>query len=383
MFRQSIALTMLLLGATVTRAQTVETWKGLVRITPVLKSAESHSIHAYFVSIPESPDGKSVLCFTSTEPNGQKGEVCIIDRASGKVQVLAKNVETEDAHRAACQQWVSGGKRVVFHDLRDGQWCVVCIDLPEGKERILARDRHVGFGQPDGDLVPLVGLHWNPGKHTGLALLNVATGEIRTVVKAEAVREKFPELVAKQFGDRPLSLYFPVLGPNAEKVFFKLATPAGGDFRSKKASEREGLLVADLKADKVLWMHPRWGHPAWSKDGSRIINVGPVVIDAATGSVERIAKLGPYPGSHPSFAPDGNLFTTDKILDPRDSGLWSVVIGDLKAGVDVEIHRFDNSKGASSWRRSHPHPIFSHDGRRLYFNVSGDRWTRLMVAEIQ
>ena len=39
------------------------------------------------------------------------------------------------------------------------------------------------------------------------------------------------------------------------------------------------------------------------------------------------------------------------------------------------------SASANSWRRSHPHPAFSPDGKRLYFNVSSGPWTQLHVAE--
>src|SRR3712207_9381016 len=64
---------------------------------------------------------------------------------------------------AACQQWVSGGRRVVFHNvLPSGAWVVVAVDVPTGKARLLARGRQVGFGQPAHDLVPLNGPHWNP-----------------------------------------------------------------------------------------------------------------------------------------------------------------------------------------------------------------------------
>jgi hypothetical protein len=45
------------------------------------------------------------------------------------------------------------------------------------------------------------------------------------------------------------------------------------------------------------------------------------------------------------------------------------------------LHHFDNSRGARSWRKNHPHPIFSGDGRRIYFNVNEGEWTRLHVAE--
>lgn len=44
-------------------------------------------------------------------------------------------------------------------------------------------------------------------------------------------------------------------------------------------------------------------------------------------------------------------------------------------------HRFNNARGRATWRRLHPHPAFSPDGNRLYFNVRADRWVRLLVAE--
>jgi Tol biopolymer transport system component len=47
------------------------------------------------------------------------------------------------------------------------------------------------------------------------------------------------------------------------------------------------------------------------------------------------------------------------------------------------VDLFDNTKGAKSWRRSHPHPSFSADGKRIYYNVSDGSWTRLMVAEVK
>jgi hypothetical protein len=43
---------------------------------------------------------------------------------------------------------------------------------------------------------------------------------------------------------------------------------------------------------------------------------------------------------------------------------------------------FDNSKGATTWRHNHPHPHFSPDGKRIYYNVNDGPWTKLMVAEV-
>src|SRR5262245_28533751 len=359
----------------------VDAWKGKVTVRPVRKDANRHSIHTYYVTSPESPDGKRVLAYTSTDPAGHKGEVVTVERATGAVTVLAKGVVTEDAHRVACQQWVSGGKRVVFHDLRGGEWVVATVDVTTGAEQVLAKGRQVGSGPPAGDVVPAVGLHWEADDFADVELLNVATGERSVAVTAAAVRKAYPELVAELFKDSPVALYYPILSPDGGRLLFKLAVAKGGDFRRAGASTREGLVCYDLRAGKFLWMQKRWGHPAWSPDGASVLNVGQVMTDAATGKTRRYEGFPAFPGSHPSFAPDGKLFATDTQLGPETPGAWSVVVGDLAAGASATVHRFDNSRGASSWRRSHPHPAFSPDGRRVYFNVSADRWTRLFVAE--
>jgi hypothetical protein len=214
--------------------------------------------------------------------------------------------------------------------------------------------------------------------------VNAATGALTTTpVTARAVAAAYPEWVRRQFGDGPVSVYIPMLSPDLTRVFFKMATPGGGDFRSRLASRREGLLCYDLKASRFLPMRERWGHPAWHPDSRHILNVPGVVIDSDTGESRPIPHHPKLPGSHPSFGPDGRLFASDTLAAPFGGPpqAWAVGVGDVRTGEIVRLHTFDNSRGAQSWRVSHPHPVFSPDGRRLYFNVSADEWTRLYVAE--
>jgi len=359
-------------------------WTAGVKVAPLVPGAQRHSIHSYFNTSPESPDGRWVLFFTSTTSDGHSGEVRIRERATGTEKILASNVTTEDAHRAACQQWVSRGRTVVFHDLRDGHWVVVAVNAATGKQRILARDRMVGWGTPDGDIVPLYGPHWDANALRDLELFNVNTGEVRQSVTAAAVRRQYGEQIATRFGERSISVFFPILSPDAKKVVFKLATPSGGDFRSKAASDRETLLGFDLSANHFLFFRPKWGHPAWHPDSLRLINVPNLLIDAQTGKETAIPNLPAFPGSHPSISPDGALFASDTTLEKFGGTKqeWGIVAGDL-AGTRYKIlHRFPNDKGAKSWRVSHPHPVFSPDSRRIYFNVSAGQWTELHVAEL-
>jgi hypothetical protein len=359
-------------------------WRKRVKISPV-SPKDQHSVHSYFNTCPESPDGRWVLYYASASQTGYDGEIRVLERATGKEKVLARNVVVEDAHRVACQQWICGGKQIVFHNrLETGAWVVMAVDLETGRERILAKDRQVGFGQPHGVLVPVCGLHWNPGMHRDLELLNVESGEIiKSPVTADAVKKAYPEWISRQFGDGPVSIYIPILSPDLHKVFFKMATPGRGDFRSRQASKREGLLCYDLRHSRFLFQHDKWGHPAWHPDSRHIINVPGVVIDTVTGKSRPIPSYPKLPGSHPSFSPDGKLFASDTLAAPFGGpiGTWAAGVGDVTTGEFVTVHTFDNSKGARSWRVSHPHPVFSADGARLYFNVSADGWSRLFVAE--
>jgi hypothetical protein len=324
-----------------------------------------------------------VLFFSSTAADGQSGEVRIRDRATGEERVLVKNLNVEDAHRAACQQWVSGGKRVVFHGERDGEWFVGSVDLATGEEKVLAKNRLSCWGQTNGDLVPLYGPHWNPGEHRDLELVNVATGEIQTVLTVEAVKEKYGEFLGKQFGDKPVSIFFPELSPDAKRVFFKMAAAGNGNPRSKGASAREGLICYNLEQKRFLFLRPQWGHPAWHPNNRTIVETAFTLIDSNDGASPRVPGLPVARGDHPSASPDGTLLVTDSTMDrfEGDAREWGIIVANAKGNDWEMLQHFDNSHGAKSWRVSHPHPVFSADGKRIYYNVSSGPWTQLYVAE--
>lgn len=358
-------------------------WRQDVQIRPVAPEGERHVIHAYFNTSPESPDGKYVLYYTSATRQGEKGDLRIRERATGRETVLAREITTEDAHRAACQQWSNGGKTVVYHDCRDGRWRVVAVDVATLREKVLAEDRQLGFGSATGSWAPLYGCHWNPGPHRDLELVHVVTGEIRTPVKVQDVVRQYGDWIQKKFGTTDISIFFPVMSPDETKVFFKLSRPSGGsNFRTKAASLREGKVVYDLGKGCFLRLLDDWGHPSWTPDGKAIFEKGNFATDVETGKATRYAPS--CISDHPSVAPDGRTFVTDADVTKRPFGKpghWAVAVGSMAKDEFVVLTVFDNSKGATSWRHNHPHPAFSPDGKRIYFNVNDGPWTRLMVAE--
>ena len=365
----------------------VAPWSKEVSIQPVSRVEGRHSIHTYYVTNPESPDGRHVLFFTSTHPAGYVGEVRILERATGKETVLAENVHTEDAHRAACQQWLAGGRLVAFHEVVEKKWRVVVVDVATKERKIVAEDRQAGFGHPTGDLLPMYSCHWNPGPNRDLYVWDAKTGETRVALKIAAVEAQHGEWLQKEFSGKPTSVFFPVLSPDLKRAFFKIAAGNGGDdYMSKNASHRQGCVCFDLETAQMKWFRQQWGHPAWHPDSRHIFEMGNIMFDTDIGSPARYTKLKDVPnlrGSHPSVSPDGLLMVTDGYSEaaggkPKE---WGILVADMRGGKWALLHSFDQSQGAKSWRRNDPHPAFSADGKRIYYNVSDGPWTRLMVAE--
>jgi hypothetical protein len=272
---------------------------------------------------------------------------------------------------------------VVYHDVREGRWCIVAIDVSTLKQTVLAWDRQVGFGSSQTPWVPVYGCHWNPGPHRDLELIHVETGEIQKPVTIKDVVEAYSGQVQKIFGTKDISIFFPVMSPDGNKVFFKLSRPGGGtDFRSKNASYRQSKVVYDLANGQFIRFIEKWGHPSWDPSSKAIFEYGNELMDLETGKTKR-----PAPSSisnHPSIAPDGRVFVTDADVSKRPfgrPGFWAIAVGSMSADDFVVLTVFDNTQGAKTWRHNHPHPAFSPDGKRIYYNVNDGPWTRLYVAE--
>lgn len=370
-------------------ADAIAPWTRGFRCAPLTSTPGRHTIHSYYVANPESPDGKYVLFYASADPSGHVGDVVIVDRTTGEETVLAAGVHTEDAHRAACQQWLAGGRMVAYHEVVDKRWRVVVVDVASRQKTIVAEDRQVGFGQPAADLLPMYGCHWNPGPYRDLYVWDAKTGQTRTALSIAAVESQHAAWLKQEFGDKPTSIFFPVLSPDLQRVFFKMAAGNGGDnYMAKNASQRQGIVCFDLGTERMTWFRAKWGHPGWHPDSRRLSEAGNLLFDIADPTAATYARLSEVPslrGSHPSVSPDGRLWVTDGLSEPAGgkANEWGILVADMQSQKWVLLHSFDQSRGARSWRRSHPHPAFSADGKRIYYNVSDGEFTRLFVAEIK
>lgn len=329
-------------------------------IADVSPETSGNTIHTYFNVSPESPDGTCVLFYASEDPSGETGRLVLRERSTGRETVIATDITAEDAHRAACQQWLGAGRFVAWHDCREGRWSVFALDLQTGRKITLAEDRQIGFGATKALEVPVCGCHWNPDGHRALEAVNLLTGEIHTVTTAEDAAAHAPKAWLDEFlpdNGQPLSVFFPVVSPDGTRVFFKLARGTATDnFKSPAASRREGKFICDFASGAFIRFVPQWGHPSWYPDSAEILEKGNIVLDIRTGQERRLA---PIPSDHPSFAPDGNLFVSDGKASHPDflaTGRRVITVGSAADGSTERIDHFDSIHGAKSWRRRTPTP---------------------------
>jgi hypothetical protein len=363
----------------------VASWRAAVKISPVSKFADRHTMHTYYLLNPESPDGRRVVFFASTDPAGHVGQICILDRRTGAETVLAEDVHTEDAHRVALQQWTANGQAVAYHEVVDKRWRVVVVDIETRAKKVVAEDRQLGFGRGDGNALPLYGCHWKPGEHRDLELYGVATEEIRTAVKISEVEKQYGDWLQREFAGKPTSIAFPTISPDHKRVFFKMSAGSGGDdYMSKGASQRQGIMFYHLERQRLTCMREKWGHPAWHPDSFHWIEMGNLLLDAEGGPATRIPNVPALRGQHLAVSPRGQLFVSDGLTETLNGppGEWAVLVADLRGERHAILHKFAGNRGAKSWRGSHPHPVFSADGRRIYYNVNAGEHTQLYVAEL-
>ncbi len=209
-------------------------------------------------------------------------------------------------------------------------------------------------------------------------------GEVTTPVTAEQTAAEYGDWIDQKLGSRELTIFFPVVSPDESKVFFKPCIPGGGDsYKGMSVSKRDGKAIYDLANRKFIRLVEQWGHPSWTPDSTGIFEKSNFVLEVESGKT--LPRYAPSCFSdHPTVSPDGSVFVTDADVTKRPFGKpghWAIGIGSTTKDEFVIVDLFDNTKGATSWRHNHPHPAFSADGKRVYYNVNDGPWTRLTVAE--
>ena len=333
------------------------------------------TVHAYYDCCPESPDGQRVACFRFDGPVPGVGRVEVRDRDGALLDSFGHGA-TGDGHVGAFPTWadddailwvdgpdgLSGEPRTFLRELsRDAQ--------PELPGRI--RQFHSASGR--GLVQECARDEANPlGLTTAVAVIDRQGATIGRITR-EGCYATLPDPAAAPPASC-LSLMNAKWSPDGSRFIAVYNTEPyrklGG---TDDVARFKTLVVAQADGSGLRFLGHFTHHPSWTPDGSGIIAFNRnadgdgqdlVRFDAESG--EPTVLLADVPGVHPTIAPDHASVVTD-VFD-QTAGRARIVRYPLPEGEPELLADFAHVDFAHR-DGHHPHPVFSRDGRRIYFNA--------------
>lgn len=317
----------------------------------------AHALHFYFQQSPESPDGRLVVYNALHVEQGATDVFICAPDGSGQRKIATVNGKP-NMHTGVASLWldsrtvafVAGGDRVHL------------IDVISGSERVVSG--------AIGDLCATTGLvafRINRGESStlepGIYVLDVKQGQSRRLFGAEDVQR----FAAAMNVTRPAVEWrfdHPLWSPDGRQLIFELKTGA------KSRSTEDFLLVAnasgtDLRLFGLKPMHPGWwnnelvfGHD-WAHEDDKVFKLW--TLDG------KISETAAGVGCHGAVSPDREWIATESWYRADPIVLRLFRRGETQPTA-VLFTQEQHSK--EIWEmRTHVHPAFSRDGKRVYFNA--------------
>lgn len=379
---------------------------------PLVTLASGAVIHRFFDTSPVSPSGRYVALFrfpqekTSPRP-GDVGEVVLVDRQSGKQQVVATSRGFE-MQLGANVQWGATDADLFFNDVDPATWQTFAVHLdplrgsarrmagnvfmvsPDGSRLAsynLAKSRYAQVGY--GVLLPDAQAPRNVGADSddGIDITDVATNRVhRVITLAEIVRTSLPSIRIEHPEKFEYYLFQVKWNPQGTRLLTTIQwSPLGGGARQRA--------VITFKADgsdvRTAITPAQWArgghHINWTGDGEHLsMNLafddvpGLEIVTVRHDGSGMKAVFSPGTG-HPSFHPtDARFMVTDAYPDEPligqtddqtggQAGAVPVRLMNLATGCEQAVARVYVSKTNGEFRID-PHPAWDRSGRYVVFN---------------
>ena len=355
-----------------------------------LSDPSAWTIHCYFDITPESPGGRRVAMFRIA-PDKASGQVLVVNADGTDRREVGEPIVAPMGpnwhHGEAAQQWLDD-RRIVHNRVRaDGRPISAIVDVDTGELRTL--DVTVRMIHPSRPLGITSSHEMNlgtggDGEPQAVFKVDLDSGAVRRLFDVNDVLAIHPLAeVARRYDMRFKHTKWSPDGTRFLVVFHNehLRDVHRGPDRVKS------IILADADGGTLRYLGEFGHHPMWSPDGRDVLTYerradgGQSLVARPADGGERRTLLDPAPGAHGSLDPAATTLVTDTVPGPG-GGDGAVFTLDLATGARRTLATFTHPP-ISLDHRVHPHPAWSRDGRRVYFNAAPDGTAQVFAVEVE
>lgn len=353
----------------------------------VFPSHGKPAVHAYFDLCPEDPTGQRVVYFQFDGPMPCGGQVMVANRDGSGAKLVGRPTSKAMAHSGARQQW-AGPFTAVYNRTFDGMRRCEMVDVRNGEVKQL--ENTIRMVSPETGMAltstgeTLLSFDEKLKQPHEVLLLDPSGGKFRKLFGIRDCLARHP--LREALNDRHC-LWFKHTkwAPGGARFFVVFHNEAAHGRGLTQDPRVKSLMICNADGTGLRYLTEFGNHPMWGGDDSYVYyndsgESGQCLVRCDLDG-KRSVILAESPGSHSSLSPDGTRMITDVYLGSnKEDGELHLV--DMASGEHKVVARFatPDTRGGTG---CHAHPVWSRDGKRIYFSNNETGRTRFYALDLQ